>query len=391
MKTHRTFIPIATTAIFGGLAAAVFASASLAIPAHAAGPVAKYVFAPAPIAPPGSLAANATVAVTLTAEDNLGAGVAGAAVFLSFVPASGGGSAKANGPPAKALTTTPTSYTADASGKIALTYKAPATIPCAGIDTITAQNAAAGARLTKTESYNFSTVGHYAFSARPIAHPGSLGSGASLPITVTAQTRTNAAVPCATIFLSLKSTGPGLGTAKAGTTALTATPQGFHVNASGQVAVTYTASTAATLPSSGTDTLVAQDAAPTPRVSAVDAYSYGHPAHYTFAPNPIAATGTLTANAKVKINLTVTDSGGNIVAGAKVYLFFTQAGGGGSVLLSGHPLTNVPKSAFSDSLGHVTMVYQAPATLPASGTDKITGENLPSGATLTATDSYSFH
>jgi len=389
MKTRRSVIPVAVATTFAGL---LGTGAGLSLTAHAASAVVKYVFAPSPIAASGSLAAGATVAVTVTPEGATNNPVPGATVFLSFNPASGGGSAKVNGTPPKALTTTPTAYTADGSGHIALTYKAPSPLPCGGVDSINAQDAATGAKTHKTDTYNFSTVGRYGLNPVPIAPPASLAKGASVAVTVTAINKSGAAIACATIFLSLHPTGSGLGTAKVGTTALTATPQGFHANASGQVAVTYTASTAATLPTAGSDDLVAQNAATNASKTAVDAYSYGTAAAYAFTPSPIAPAHSLPANTNVKVSLKVTDSSGAPVAGAKVYLLFTNsASGGGSAAVSGHALNGVTAvGAFSDSFGIVTMIYTTPSTLPPSGTDTLKGQNKGSSPTITATDAYTF-
>jgi len=360
------------------------------MPAHAAGPVAKFLMSPNPIAASGSLAAKAAVAVTLTAKDSGGAAIPGATVWLAFTPAAGGGSATA-GAGATALTSTPASFTAGANGTVPISYKAPKTLPCSGIDSISATDAATGAHVHSNDTYNFSTVSQYVTTPKPpIAPPGSLASGANVNVTFTAETRAKAPVACATVYFSLKSSSAGLGSAKVGTTALSATPQPFPVNASGQVVVTYTASTAATLPTTGVDSLVAQDAVTKPRVMTTDAYSYGKAATYTYTPNPIAATHTLAANTKVKIFLVVTDGGGNPVSGAKVYLSFAQAPGGGSASVSGHALSTGLVGAYSDSLGRVTLIYQTPATLPASGTDTITGQNATKSPTVTQTDSYSF-
>ena len=79
----------------------------------------KYRFASSPIAAPGSLAANASVAVTLPLTNAADQGIPNDTVYLSFAHASGGGSARITG--GAALTTTPTLYTTNSSGQISLT------------------------------------------------------------------------------------------------------------------------------------------------------------------------------------------------------------------------------------------------------------------------------
>jgi Calx-beta domain len=59
-------------------------------------------------------------------------------VYLSFVPAIGGGSAGITG--GATLTTTPTLFQTNASGLLSLTYTAPATLPSSGADSIVVQD-----------------------------------------------------------------------------------------------------------------------------------------------------------------------------------------------------------------------------------------------------------
>src|ERR1700682_4165397 len=85
MKVNR----FARTTMMAVLGLAAISGAPVV--AHAAGPVANYVLSPSPIAPAGSLAANATKAVTLTAVDSTNAPVPGATAYLSFKHTSTGG------------------------------------------------------------------------------------------------------------------------------------------------------------------------------------------------------------------------------------------------------------------------------------------------------------
>jgi hypothetical protein len=99
----------------------------------------KIVYSPTPIAAPGALAVNEVVTIQVTLETGT-TPAPGAAVFLSFthvgIPGgSTGGTAFAGNGTQIALNTTPTSYTADSSGIVRITYTAPAALPTAGHDT----------------------------------------------------------------------------------------------------------------------------------------------------------------------------------------------------------------------------------------------------------------
>jgi Calx-beta domain-containing protein len=114
----------------------------------------NYRFTSSPIATPGSLAANASVAVTLSAENAADQGIPNDTVDLSFVPTAGGGSARITG--GAALTKTPTLYRTNSSGLLSLTYTAPASRPATGIDSIVVQDLAKSPQVTNSDSYAFS-------------------------------------------------------------------------------------------------------------------------------------------------------------------------------------------------------------------------------------------
>jgi hypothetical protein len=351
--------------------------------AAAAGPVTHYVINPSPIAATASLSASATVAVTVTAEDSTGTGVAGATVYLSFTPTTGGGSAVAG---TTTLGIVPVAFTTNAAGQIAITYQTPAVLPTGGKDLITAKSAKASASIVSLDAYQYSKVTAYTYSAIPLAAPGSLTASQAVSETLTARTG-RTPVPGATVYLSLAA-AIGDGTATVGTTALTSTPQPFTASTTGQIIITYTAP--ATLPTTGTDVLTAADATKGVSVSKQVAYSYGAPAAYVFAPSPIAATGTLAGHATVTVRLTVRDASGNPVAGAKVYLSFVPTTGGGTAKVGAKALTTTSIAYLTDPTGQVGITYVTPTSVPATGADVITAQNAATGATITATDSYTF-
>jgi len=377
---------IAIGAAGAAFAASLCAGAMFGSVAHAAGAVSQYVLTPSPIAPNASLAPGATVAVTLTAEDSSNAPVPNATVYLSFVPASGGGSA--TGPGSTPLPASPMAFSADAAGRIAIAYKSPATLPATGRDTLHAQNAASKPTVSRTDTYTFNgPTARYKFSPTPIGGAGTLAASTTVSVSVSALTNSGSAIANATIFLSL-TRATGGGSASVGTTALTSTPASFTASGSGVVSVAYT--TPATLPTTGTDVLVAQNAASSPSVHGADAYSFGSPTAYALVPTPIAPTGTLVGGAKVTVTLTVSDGHGNTVAGAKVDLFFAQASGGGSATAGGHAISASGSVAVTDSQGRIVIVYTAPATPPSSGSDTVTAKNSTKAPTITASDSYTF-
>jgi hypothetical protein len=90
--------------------------------------------------------------VTLTALNSSRVGVSGAVVYLLFTQAAGGGSAAVG---TTALTSTPQAFTANASGVISITYKAPSVPPSSGVDTITARSAPTHPIVVASDSYTF--------------------------------------------------------------------------------------------------------------------------------------------------------------------------------------------------------------------------------------------
>lgn len=109
-------------------------------------------FAHSPIATPGSLSAGASVPITLSSENGLDQGIAGSTVYLSFKPATGGGSASVG---ATKLTGAPHLFTTASNGTLSITYTAPAHLPASGIDTLTVQDLAKSPQEVNTDSYAF--------------------------------------------------------------------------------------------------------------------------------------------------------------------------------------------------------------------------------------------
>ncbi len=109
-------------------------------------------FGPSPVAPAGSLAANANVPIALSAQDGLDHGIAGSTVYLSF---RGAGSASVG---TTALTSTLALFTTASEGTLQITYKAPASLPTSGQDVITVQDESTKPQEVNTDSYAFAST-----------------------------------------------------------------------------------------------------------------------------------------------------------------------------------------------------------------------------------------
>lgn len=230
--------------------------------------VSRYTFSPAPIAAPGSLAAGSSASVTLTSFNSSSVAVPGAVVYLSFLPATGGGTASVG---ATALTSSLAAFTSNVSGQIVITYTAPATLPATGTDTITAADSARNTTITRTDSYSFAASGSFVFSPSPIAATGALGAGATVTLHLTALDAGGHPVAGATVWLYFTATAGG-GSANVGSKVLSATPSKFSTNSAGTITVTYKASAAP--PTTGTDTIQAENLKSLPTIVASDSYTY---------------------------------------------------------------------------------------------------------------------
>ena len=264
MTIHK---PILAMLVVGlGMSAAL---ATLPLDAQAAGTVATYVFSPSPIAAPGALAANATVSVTLTAEDSTSAPVPGATVYLTFKHTVTGGGASLVGTIALGLK--PQSFVTDTSGHIVVTYHTPSALPSNGEDVIAAANFASHPTIRVRNHYTFVSVKRYKMNPHPVAATGSLAGAVSRIVTLTALNSGHVGVSGAVVYL-LFTPAAGGGSAAVGTTALTGTPQAFTANSSGVITITY--KTSAVPPTSGVDTITARSAPTHPIIVASDTYTF---------------------------------------------------------------------------------------------------------------------
>ena len=237
------------------------------------------------------------------------------------------------------------------------------------------------------------TADKLVFSPNPIALAGSLAASATQAITVTA-TIGGAADNPAMVFLSFtQATGGGSATAGAGNTPLTASPVGFPTDASGVVNILYTAP--ATLPTTGHDSVIAQNLASSATVTKPDAYVFSPLASYAWSVGPpIAPTGTLAASHSVTFTVTAEDGANHGIAGAAISLSLTTtASTGGSAIGTDtggpSPIGTTPSRFLADTAGAVSITYTTPSSLPSGGVDTLTAQDHPT-ATHSANTTYTF-
>jgi hypothetical protein len=238
-----------------------------------------YSFPAPPIGPAGSIAPGGSLSFTLRTK--VGGVAASATVYIcqcldapgvhsgvsgdstTVPPSQCGGVSQLDGAGG-----TLTQCQTDSNGALVVTYHVPSTPPSQGRADWEAQNVPSGPASHKAVThYVYCTV--YRFSPTPIAAPGSLTSGASRTITLTAKDGLDHAIPGSTVYLSFKAASGG-GSAKGGTTNLTSTPALFLADGSGSIAITYTAGSATT----GQDAITAQDLPHLPQNTNSDTYAY---------------------------------------------------------------------------------------------------------------------
>lgn len=250
----------------------------------------SYGFGAPPIAPAGSLGPNAVLSFTLNVKNN-GVADPGGLVYLASGYQSdsgyGGGisgdSTTVPGAQCAGITqlsTTPIPCTANAQGKVVLTYHVPAQPPAQGRADWIAENSPTARTVWAITHYVYSTV--YRFTSSPIAPSGSLTAGATVPVTLSVEDGADVGIPNDTVYLSFTGAAGG-GAASVGITPLTSSPQLFLTDGSGNLQITYTAP--ATLPVSGVDSVVVQDLA-TPLVVASDSYAFA-------AATPVISVGNV--------------------------------------------------------------------------------------------------
>jgi hypothetical protein len=338
--------------------------------AGAAGPVAKYVFVPTPIAAAGALASAGTVSLTVEAEDASNVAVAGANIYLSLttIGVLPSGASTGSATATDATHTTPTAlgsattaavlFVANGSGQVPITYTGPCTgtctpaAPTAGRDVITAQDGPAGTVVvpSKTDSYTFSPVTGYNWvPAPPIAATGSLAANGLVNFVVQ-PTDSGGPVANADLYLSVSSTFAGVAhaTDANGTVrALTTTPGHFAASPTGNVPVAYSAP--ATLPNGGTDTITVQNiGGSTPGFTSNDTYTFAATGPSGFSGQASLGDGPLGGDPQSVA--TGPGSADVFWKGTDGNLWYTHSVSGGwapAASLGGGPLGSNPHPVFS--------------------------------------------
>jgi hypothetical protein len=225
-------------------------------------------FAAPPIASAGSIAPGGSVNFTLTAKMN-GVGVAtnvnvestngvnGDATFVPSAQCFGQTQLQRN----RYITCTTSS-----TGSLTLTYQTPANLLQFG--EADWQASASGSPLAITH-YVYCDV--FRFSPSPIATPGTLTPGATVPITLSSDAGLDQGITNSNMYVSFNATSGG-GTAFIGTTQLTSSPQLFNTGTGTTLQINYTAP--ATLPTSGADTISVRDAGFSVGAGNSDTYSF---------------------------------------------------------------------------------------------------------------------
>ncbi len=248
------------------------AIASLAgMPAAATSSIAHLVFSPSPIGDAATVSPGSTVSVRVTAEDANKAALAGVQVWLSFNQTLGGGTAFVGSTP---LRPKATQFITDSSGNVTFTYTSPGIYPTtSGVDVVHAKNAATRSSATafSADSFCFSPIASMAFEPRPVARDGTLAGNLSVPVTLTVFDSHGNRMVGTPVNLSFKPTTGG-GTATVNGVSLSTKPALFNTNSNGQIVVTY--KTPTTVPTLGTDVLIAADAPNNPCVRDRDSYSF---------------------------------------------------------------------------------------------------------------------
>jgi hypothetical protein len=166
--------------------------------------------------------------------------------------------------------------TTDSTGSLVLTYQTPPNLLQFGEADWQAQASGSPNAITH---YVYCDV--FRFSPSPIATPGTLPAGATVPVTLTSDGGLDQGITNSNVYVSFSSTASGGGTAFIGTTQLTSSPQLFSTTTSNALQITYTAP--AVLPTSGADTINVRDAG----------FSVGAGNSDTYAFAPAATTPTI--------------------------------------------------------------------------------------------------
>jgi hypothetical protein len=258
----------------------------LVIPVSAAA-VTSYHFPAPPIASAGSLGPGQSVSFKLTVLSGTALDPGGT-IYLYYAHTKKGDSttvpaAQCGGVTQVSLTaSSPTHCSADAGGRLLITFTVAAQPEAQGGAEFIAENSPSNPTAKTVTHYAYSTV--YRFVTSPIARSGSLGAHTSVPVVLTSKSGLDTPIPGSPVYLEFRGTAGG-GSASVGSTPLTGTATLFTSDGSGVIQITYT--TPAALLLTGQDSIVVEDSASAPTEVNSDTYAFG-------ATTPVISTGDVT-------------------------------------------------------------------------------------------------
>ena len=212
----------------------------------------------------------------------------------------------------------------------------------------------------------------------PIAAAGTLATGSTVSLTVTARNSAGTPIPGATVWLQFfPTTASGIPGSAMACGLVLGTAKTCVADGSGNVAITYKAGDA-TL---GADLIQVQDALIPTVAPANDTYCYNK-GRLAITPAPLDTANTMLAGAVRGGVVTDLDKNGLPIAGATIYLSLAQINpedanfnhlppnGSGSALSSGAgtwtSLGLATKPFVTNSLGQVPFFYRTPTLLPSN-------------------------
>jgi hypothetical protein len=194
----------------------------------------------------------------------------------------------------------PTRCAGDSKGQLLITYTTSPQLQAQGGVRFVAENAPSRPTVMGNTHYAYST--EYRFSSSPIASSGSLGSGASVPVVLTAKSGLDTPIPNGTAYLSFVRASGG-GSARVGATTLTSTPALFTADSTGSLQLTYTAPLIP--PTGGVDSIVAQDIAGSPTEVNSDMYAFAAATPVVSASDVTVTEGDQLPGIPAKFTITV--------------------------------------------------------------------------------------
>jgi hypothetical protein len=362
-----------------------------------------------PIAAPGSLKPGQKVTLTVTALNKAGRPDRKALMYLSLTTPGPGTEPKGHPDNSSAVcgtTTTirlPAYCPADPTGKVHVTYTTSSSAFEIGGDTLTAAADPSGTNAAP-DQYTYlapphTAIASYSWSPDPVAKAGTLASGRTVKVSLTALDTDGNPIPGAPAAVTFTA-APG------GNATLKPPAQGCNNNVTltcttgkdGLLTFTYTTSTkTAQGGSDGVTTSYPKTKNPPPTIPApiTDTYTYQKKIdHFTWSKDPIAATASLKPSQQVHLTVTALGSAGHPVTRALVYVSLVPAEIGTKIRSSDGATAScgtmkLPAYCQASDSGQVGITYTASAHAQVPGSDTLTAAIDPFGSGATS-DQYTY-